>query len=211
MTDPIDPEAFYPPGSMFLARIQGRTGWWVGTAQALLGMPSEWTHAGIVGPEGTTFEAAPGGVYVGHVDDLQGRPHIVCDAPVQEALAAATHLDAAGKAALEKALRKVIVEQALLLVGTPYSFLDYLALALHHLAPRSRVTARVRKRVEDSKHLICSAYCDRVMDLAADYFSGPVADALHLYKDKRLSGDVTPSDLNAWFDDHNHIVGRVKA
>jgi hypothetical protein len=59
----------------------------------------------------------------------------------------------------------------------------------------------IRKRVEDSKHLICSAFVDRVMDRAG----------IHLYDDGRLSGDVTPSDLNAWFDDHNHIIDRDQA
>jgi hypothetical protein len=200
VTDPIDPEAFYPPGSMFLTRIQGRTGWWVGTAQALLGMPSEWSHAGIVGPQGTTFEAAPGGVYVGHVDDLQGRPHIVCDAPVHMALAG-IWTDMKVRDEYERNLREAVVFAARELVGTPYSFLDYVALALYHLAPKARITALVRKRVEDSKHLICSAFVDRVMDLAG----------IHLYDDGRLSGDVTPSDLNAWIDDHNHIIGRVRA
>jgi hypothetical protein len=194
VTDPIDPEVFYPPASMFLTRIPGRTGWWVGTAQALLGMPSEWTHTGIVGPQGTTFEAAPGG------DALQGRPHIVCDAPVHMALAG-IWTDMEVRDEYERNLREAVVFAARELLGTPYSFLDYVALALYHLAPKARITALVRKRVEDSKHLICSAFVDRVMDRAG----------IHLYDDGRLSGDVTPSDLNAWFDDHNHIVGRVKA
>lgn len=197
----IDPEVFYPPGSFFLTRIQGRTGWWVGTAQALLGMPSRYTHAGIVGPRGVTYEAAPGGVYEGHVDDLQGREHIVSDAPVQLAVAAAGLPDAEARDEYERNLRAAVVFAARELLGTPYSFLDYVALALHHLAPKARITALVRKRVEDSKHLICSAYVDRVMDHAG----------IHLYDDGRLSGDVTPSDLNAWIDDHNHVIDRVKA
>lgn len=201
MTVPIDPEVFYPPASMFLTRIPGRTGWWVGTAQALLGMPSEWTHAGIIGPHGVTYEAARGGVHEGHVNDLQGRPHIVCDAPVQEAVAAAGLPDVEARDEYERNLREAVVFAARELLGTPYSFLDYVALALHHLAPKARITALVRKRVEDSKHLICSAYVDRVYDHAG----------IHLYDDGRLSGDVTPSDLNAWIDDHNHVIDREKA
>lgn len=201
MTVPIDPEVFYPPGSMFLTRIQGRSGWWVGTAQALLGMPSEWTHGGVIGPRGVTYEAAPRGVHEGHVDALQGRPHIVCDAPVQEAVAAAGLPDVEARDEYERNLREAVVFAARELLGTPYSFLDYVALALHHLAPKARITALVRKRVEDSKHLICSAYVDRVYDHAG----------IHLYDDGRLSGDVTPSDLNAWIDDHNHVIDRVKA
>jgi hypothetical protein len=201
VTDPIDPEVFYPPASMFLTRIPGRSGWWVGTAQALLGMPSRWTHGGVIGQGGGTFEAAPGGVYEGHVDDLHGRPHIVCDAPVQLAVKAAALGGAETRGEYERHLREAVLYSARELLGTPYSFLDYLALALYHLAPKARITALIRKRVEDSKHLICSAFVDRVMDRAG----------IHLYDDGRLSGDVTPSDLNAWFDDHNHIIDRVKA
>jgi hypothetical protein len=181
VTDPIDPEVFYPPASMFLTRIPGRSGWWVGTAQALLGMPSRWTHGGVIGQGGGTFEAAPGGV--------------------QLAVKAAALGGAETRGEYERHLREAVLYSARELLGTPYSFLDYLALALYHLAPKARITALIRKRVEDSKHLICSAFVDRVMDRAG----------IHLYDDGRLSGDVTPSDLNAWFDDHNHIIDRDQA
>lgn len=201
MTDPIDPEVFYPPGSMFLTRIQGRTGWWVGTAQALLGMPSEWTHAGIVGPHGVTYEAAPGGVHEGHVDDLQGRPHIVCDAPVRLAVAAANLPDVEARGEYERQLREAVVFAAREMLGTPYSFLDYVALALYHLAPNAPVTKWARSRVQSSGHLICSAFDDRTFDRAG----------IHLYDDGRLPGDVTPSDLDAWIDDHNHVIDREQA
>lgn len=205
----IDPEVFYPPGAMFLTRIPSRTGWWVGLAQALLGMPSRWTHAGIIGPGGRTYEAHTRGVHEGHVDNLQGKAHIVSDAPIQYAVAAMRNMDTDTRKGYEAMLRSAVVFAAHELVGTPYSFLDYLALALWHLwlwwrehmmkpdTPQGRsllyrVAMLVRRRVEDSGHLICSAFADRVYDHAG----------VHLYDDDRLSGDVTPSDLDAWIDDH---------
>ena len=200
----------YPPGSFFLTKISGPTGWWVGLAQALVGIPSRWTHAGIVGYEGETYEAAPGGVVKGTVDDLLTRPHVVCDAAVQQEIErrltawrtrwpGATRNSQAEETARNittRAVRLRVVQHAHRLLGTPYSFLDYLALGLHHLLPGARVTAWARDRVQDSGHLICSAYVDRVYDHAG----------IHLYDDGRLSGDVTPSDLDGWAQSHGHLL-----
>jgi hypothetical protein len=73
----------YPPGAMFLTRIPGRTGWWVGIAQAICGMPSRWTHAGIVLPDDRILQAQPGGAVIAPLDSLTSRPHIVSDAPIR--------------------------------------------------------------------------------------------------------------------------------
>lgn len=67
-------------------------------------------------------------------------------------------------------------------LGTPYSFLDYLSLALLHLGlPR----ALVAKRVTDSQHMICSQLVDTVLMRAG----------VHLFADGRLPQDVTPGAL----------------
>lgn len=185
MTSPnpeqINVEVFYPPGSFFVTQIGGRTGWWVALGQALAGRPSRWTHAGIIGYNGQTYEAAPGGVHYGTIDDLAKKPHMVSDAVFTEA-----------GSVNEEALRCRVVQEADRLLGTPYSFFDYIALAGLHLAPRSRFTKWARKRVQDSKHYICSALCDEVYRRAG----------IHLFTDGRYPGDVMPADLDWWIDDH---------
>lgn len=196
----------YKPGAFFLTTIGGRTGFWVGVGQALTGHPSRWTHAGIIGYEGTTWEAAPGGVRTGTLAELRSKPHLVCDAPVQEAvdrLVLPMVLGARERA--ERRLRAQVVVKASLLWGTPYSFLDYLALALHHLevqltgrpaGGRWALTRWVRRRVESSGHLICSAYVDRVMFRAG----------IRLYDDGRMHGDVMPTHLAAYADERGSVT-----
>lgn len=68
------------------------------------------------------------------------------------------------------------------LVGTPYSFLDYLSLALLHLGLPRKLTAR---RVTSSGHMICSQLVDQVLTDAG----------VHLFTDGRLPQDVTPGAL----------------
>ena len=207
-------ERTYPPGSFILTKIQGRTGWWVGLAQAAVGIPSRWTHAAVVGYQGETFEAAPGGVVRGHVLRLADRPHIVCDAPVQEAVrTAVVPLTVGAREAYERRTRAMLVRFAEDHLGTGYSFLDYLALGLHHLTvPKNRhdlwavteggrrgwLARWARRRVRDSGRLICSAFVDHVYAHAE----------INLYDDHRLHGDVTPADLDAWVDDHGFTVER---
>lgn len=67
-------------------------------------------------------------------------------------------------------------------VGTPYSFLDYLSLALLHLGLPRKLTAA---RVTDSGHMICSQLVDTVLTRAG----------VHLFDDGRLPQDVTPGAL----------------
>jgi hypothetical protein len=189
----INPEVFYPPGAMFLTTIGGRTGWWVAFGQLLAGRPSRWTHAGIIGPDGTTFEAAPGGVHKGTVDDLLAKPHIISDAPIKEAAALVITTTVLGaRQEQEKLLRASVVFQANLMIDTPYSFFDYVALASLHVAPKARFTKWARERVKKSRYFICSAMCDEVYRRAG----------IHLFSDGRYPGDVMPADLDWWITDH---------
>ena len=75
-----------------------------------------------------------------------------------------------------------IVAEATALLGTPYSFLDYLALALHRFKVRPKC---IEGRVTDSGHLICSQLVDQVY----------LAAGIHLFADGRMSQDVTPGDI----------------
>lgn len=177
-----------PAGSFVLTRIAGSTGWWVGTAQAVCGMPSRWTHAGIALGDGLSLQAEPGGASIGPISRLTGREHVVSDAPVRLALKAAWE---AGPIDMrtEALLRARVVDIARTFEGCPYSFLDYAALAALHLHLPSEA---LRQYVDDSGHLICSALLDRVYDWAG----------MHLFDDGRYSGDVTPSDLDGWAQAH---------
>jgi hypothetical protein len=189
----INPEVFYPPGAMFLTTIGGRTGWWVALGQAIAGRPSRWTHAGIIGFDGETYEAAPGGVHLGSVDDLLVKPHVVSDSPIKEATAAAVVTAMLGaREQQEKLLRLDVMAQARRMLGTPYSFFDYVALASLHVAPKARFTRWARERVKKSRYFICSALCDEVYRRAG----------IHLFDDGRYPGDVMPADLDWWITDH---------
>lgn len=78
--------------------------------------------------------------------------------------------------------RDSVVYHARLLVGTPYSVLDYLSLALVRLGIRP---AWLRRYVANTGHLICSQLVDEVYLRAG----------IHMFHDGRFPGDVTPGDL----------------
>lgn len=70
-------------------------------------------------------------------------------------------------------------------VGTPYSYLDYAAIAAHALdLPDSDL---LRNYVADSGHMICSQMCDFLHKQVGD----------EIFADGRWEGFVTPMDLAA--------------
>jgi hypothetical protein len=73
-------------------------------------------------------------------------------------------------------------QEALSLVGTPYSDLDYYAIGAHHLHLPSHL---VDNYIKSSKHMICSQLVDYCLCKAG----------WHTFDDGRLSQDVTPSAL----------------
>jgi hypothetical protein len=87
-----------------------------------------------------------------------------------------------GKIPLTDDQRDAIVKAAIGYVGTPYSFLDYAALAAHRLhipAPH------LKTYIASTRHQICSQLVDQCY-----------ADAdVHLFDDGRWPGYVTPADL----------------
>lgn len=175
-----------PPGAFFLTTVDGWTGRWVAAAQAFVRGGSQFTHAGLVLDRGQLLEAQPGGAIISSVEKLsdyaeQGRPLMVCDRPVRRWLA-----EHSMTPYTEQVLRAEICDKARYLEGVPYSFLDYLALAMAEW--KLPGWEMVRDRVESSQHLICSALVDRAYCWAG----------VHLFDDGRLSGDVTPGDLHAW-------------
>ena len=83
---------------------------------------------------------------------------------------------------LTAAQREAVTAWALAHIGTPYSFIDYLAIAAHGL--RLPVPG-LRAYIQATSHLICSQLVD------ADY----AANGVHLFKDERWPGYVDPLDL----------------
>lgn len=169
----------YQPGSFFLVNVHGLAGFGIGLGQALAGAPSRYEHAGmIIGADGSTVEARPGGAIIGNVSAYEGRALLVSDGPV---LGRTVYRD-------EQMARSAVVAEARRLVGVPYSALDYVALAALHLHLPSKW---IRQRVQSSGHMICSQLVDAVYARAG----------IHLFDDGRLPGDVMPSDLAAWAED----------
>lgn len=75
-----------------------------------------------------------------------------------------------------------VAEKAMNYVGTPYSFLDYVAIAGLHAGVQN---GPVRRYVTTSKHMICSQLADQSMSDAG----------WHVFDDGRLPQDVTPAAL----------------
>jgi hypothetical protein len=87
-----------------------------------------------------------------------------------------------GKFDLTHYQRGLIVGAAQRYIGTPYSFLDYLAIGLHHWhlpAPG------LKAYIASTRHQICSQLIDTV------YLDAGV----HLFNDNRWPGFCTPPDL----------------
>lgn len=154
-------------GDIGLARIKGFVGWAIQIGQWLNGDGSRWTHAFIVGRDGVIYQAEPGGASAAPLDTYAGRAVFV-------------HPE------LTSDQRGRVVAAAKDLLGTPYSFLDYLSIALHrfHIRP-----AFVERYVASTRHMICSQLADTAYARAG----------VHLFDDGRLSQDVTPGDLARLF------------
>jgi hypothetical protein len=87
--------------------------------------------------------------------------------------------------------RNDIVGAAMKLQGIPYSFLDYAALAAHHL---SLGDPALKRYISSTRHLICSQLVDEVYNEAG----------IQLFNDGRWPGYVTPADLAAWIHQHEN-------
>ena len=153
------------PGDYFLVQIHGRPAISIGIGQALTGDWSRFWHTGIVGYNGQAYAAHPGGA---SIDSLA---EVMADRPL-----AFSRFD------LTDAQRATIVDAAERRVGTPYSFLCYLSIALitFHVRPKWLLNY-----VKGTGHMICSQYVDQCYQDAG----------VHLFNDGRFSGDVTPGDL----------------
>jgi cell wall-associated NlpC family hydrolase len=146
--------------------VNGPVGWLISLGEWLLGDGfTRFDHAFIVLDGGRLIEAQPGGARIVPLSTYADRK-VVFVAP----------------AGLTDGQRVLICAQAEAMVGTPYSFLDYAAIALH----RFHIPAPgLRRFVSSTRHEICSALCDEVYRRAG----------VQLFADGRWPGFCTPADL----------------
>ena len=131
---------------------------------------SRYSHVFVVLNDTEIIEAMPGGAIISPLEKYTGTTKY--GSPV------AAYLDI--KLTAEQ--RASIVEHARQLEGTPYSFLDYGALALERLGIKWKW---LENYVASTKHMICSQLADEAYKRAD----------VHLFEDGRPSQKVTPGDL----------------
>jgi cell wall-associated NlpC family hydrolase len=150
-------------GQFGVTRIHGLTGRLIEVGQRLIGSGSRFTHAFVVVADGWVVQAEPGGARLVPLSSVVGgRDTLYSDL------------------ALTDEQRQVIRIKALRLAHTPYSYLDYLAIAARRLFGVSFL----ERYVEDSGHMICSQLVDEVFREAG----------IELFP-ARIPGDVVPGDL----------------
>ena len=139
------------PGDFGLVRIKGDTGWDIRFGQFLNGDGfSKAEHALFYGgkdSDGVDFviEAEPGGVRTAPLSEYDGR-----------SIFWSTDL-----IPLTDQERFYIIQKAMALIGTPYSFLDYLLIALYRLHVRPKFLVA---RVQGTGHVICSQLVAQIYD-----------------------------------------------
>lgn len=154
------------PGDFGLTRIKGFAGWLIRVLQWLNGSGfRNYEHAFIVMPDNKVVGAQPGGA---RQDENTYDPAETVYSSVP----------------MTTAQREAIVRVTRTLIDTPYSFLDYVSIALHRLHIRPKWLERY---LASSRHMICSQLVDYVYSMAG----------VPLFKDGRAPGDVTPGDLYA--------------
>lgn len=176
-------------GEVGFTWIQGWTGFWVSFGQWLLGDGGLWpwtrkskqlpkgrpTHVFQVLEDGVIIEAQPGGARVGHTSLYRNRPVLYTSLP------------------LTNEQRAAVSAIALRYEYTPYSFLDYLYLALWRFGIRPDW---LRDKVRDSGHMICSQMVDKIQEEIG----------MNWFTDLRLNQDVSPGEQFAlveqkgWWD-----------
>jgi cell wall-associated NlpC family hydrolase len=149
------------PGDIGLTQITGDVGRLIRLGQWLNGDGfADWEHCFVSIGNGQIVEAEPGGARIAELTEYDGRNVVWLRCPAEH--------------------RQAVADAARGLVGTPYSFLDYLALALG----RFHIPVPGLRRLI-GRHRICSALADAAAQ-AGDWT---------LFDDERDPGDVTPADI----------------
>lgn len=160
------------PGDFGLSIIEGRVGALVNVGQAIIRDSSEWTHAFVVLDNGLVMEAMPGGARIAPLENYYDRKILFSNLPLTDEN------------------RRAIINVARALEGTPYSFLDYVSLALHHYGINIEW---LRKHIKNKGHMICSQLVDFCYQAAG----------IKLFSDGRWSQDVSPGALSRVLYDNN--------
>lgn len=130
---------------------------------------ADYQHAFVYLGDGKLIEAEPGGARIADVSEYTtgGKTVYWC-----------------GNIAAEytETQLQAVANYAEALQGTPYSFLDYFAIAAHAL---HLPVPLLKWYIGRTKHLICSQLCDYAYEEAG----------LHLFNDGRWPGFVDPLDL----------------
>lgn len=150
-----------------MSRIGGSLGWWIGLGQFICGDGAPVSHAFIVVGD-QVVEAMPSGARLAPLANYLGRDDVYF-----------SRMD------LTEEQQHTIAGHALDLLGTPYSFAQYAALALNVWRIRPR---RLLDYIASSNRLICSQLIDTVM----------ARSGIHLFQDRRDFGAVLPGDLYRW-------------
>lgn len=156
-----------PPGTIGLCRIGGALGWAIQRGQSIAGDPSFFTHAFVVMDETRVIQAMPTGAEF---------------APLKPYLEDRRSVFLRGWYGLDVDQVITLQREATRMIGTPYGFLDYVALAM---PPRFR-PARLRRFVESNRTMICSQLADELLRRCG----------VQLFQDGRHPADVTPGDLH---------------
>lgn len=160
------------PGDIGLVGSNSLIGLFVRFGQVVVGDHSFVTHAYVVLHDGNIIEAMPGGAKFAKVDKYPN--------PVYS------------KYRLTPDQRDAICEEAIRMEGTPYSFLDFLSIFLTHLVEKkwvpykySWLPQKVKQRVRESGHMICSQLCAEAYRRAGVPITTGLEEPM----------DLTPGDL----------------
>jgi hypothetical protein len=163
------------PGDFEVVKISGAGGIAISVAQWFArGQYRDWDHARAYLGGGQWLQAEPSGAQIVPLGD-HPTPGGLCSAGIS-------------RLSLTPAQQTRAWEVGQTLKDTPYSWLDYAALAAKHLhipAPH------LRDFITTSRHQMCSQLVDSFRLLIGS----------HLFADGRLPGDVTPWDLGHLLED----------
>jgi hypothetical protein len=169
-TEPYTPK----PGDIGMVRMPGAVGRIIRSLQ--------WINGGGYHDYEHVYEVV--GVHV-RGDDLPGDGMKVIEAmPGGALLSPLSQFDGLNPVYLRcpDEFRDGVVAAALASRGTPYSFVDYLAIVLHRIHVP---TPLLKRYIRNSGHMICSQLADHAAE----------EGGWHLFYDGRWEGDVTPADL----------------
>lgn len=153
------------PGDFAVTKIPGISGRAIALGQWVIRNPSPVQHAYVYVGNGDVVQAMPGGAQLAQMHQVE--PAYMWSGDVIP---------------LTAVQRVRIANAARAMVGTPYSFVDYLSIGLYRWGVRP---AALRRYVANSHHMICSQLVDFLY----------AASGANLFGDDRFPGDVTPSDL----------------